>query len=116
MVIPTDAIIAVEKIRDYLLKPLDVDDKSRFLALGGYSREEHWELMRDIRDQLLPVEAEFLGSRHYGDFYSAKGILRGPNGTQLAVCTIWIANLLGEIRFVTLKPDKERYRNEIRTL
>lgn len=116
MIIPKDAIIAVEKVRDYLLKPLEVDDKSGFLAIAGYSREEYWELMKDIREHLLPADAEFLDERHYGDFYLARGILRGPNGASLAVRTIWIVNLLGEIRFVTLKPDKERYRNEIRTL
>ena len=59
MIIPKDAIIAEEKIRDYLLTTLDVDDKSSYLALAGYSRDEYWELLRDIREQLLPGEANF---------------------------------------------------------
>lgn len=40
MIIPKDAIIPIEKVRDYLLKPLEKGDKSRFLAIAGYSREE----------------------------------------------------------------------------
>jgi hypothetical protein len=35
MIIPKDAIIADEKVRDYLLKPLDEGDKSLFLNQAG---------------------------------------------------------------------------------
>ncbi|HZK76132.1 MAG TPA: hypothetical protein VFD13_04415 [Candidatus Kapabacteria bacterium] len=115
MIIPRDAIIPIEKVRDYLLKPLEVDDKSGFLALAGYSREDYWELIRDIREQLLPAEAEYQGNRGYGNIYAVRGILVGPNTIRLAVSAIWILNLSDEIRFVTLQPDKERYHNEIRT-
>ena len=116
MLIPKDAIIAVEKVRDYLLILREEDDKSQFLGLAGYSRNDYWELLRDIRDQLLPAEGEFDLDRGYGPIYSCKGLLRGPNGVILAVQTKWILNLSGEIRFVTLVPDVERYRNEIRAI
>ncbi|HET6399780.1 MAG TPA: hypothetical protein VFH95_00115 [Candidatus Kapabacteria bacterium] len=115
MIIPRDAIIAIEKVRDYLLKPLEVDDKSGFLALAGYSREDYWELIRDNREQLLPAEGEYQGNRGYGNIFAACGILVGPNTIRLAVSTVWILNLSGEIRFVTLQPDRERYYNGIRT-
>src|SRR5487761_1297010 len=105
MIIPKDAIIPVEKVRDYLLKPLEKGDKSRFLAIAGYSREEYWELLRDIREQLLPAEALFQDHRHNEDVYVLLGILHGPNGNRLAVRTVWVLNLFQEIRFVTLYPD-----------
>ena len=116
MLIPKDAIIAEEKIRDYLLVWQEVDDKSQFLALAGYSKEEYWELIRDIREQILPAEASFQYDRGYGPVFEHRGTLRGTNGVLLAIRTYWIRNLSDEIRFVTLVPDKERYRNEIRTL
>src|ERR1039458_10038082 len=64
MIIPSDAIIPAEKVKDYLLKPLEKDDKSRYLFQAGYTRENYWELIRDIQ-QLLPAEAEFQERRRY---------------------------------------------------
>jgi hypothetical protein len=104
MIIPADAIIAVEKVRDYLLKPQVKNDKSGFLHLAGYTRENYWELMRDIR-QLLPADASFQERRQYGEYYAVRGTIQGPNGRSLAVKTIWILDLEGNIRFVTLVPD-----------
>ena len=59
MIIPNDAIIAEEKVRDYLLRPLEEGDKSLFLNRAGYTQEEWWELLRDLREQILPAEARF---------------------------------------------------------
>jgi hypothetical protein len=92
MIIPVDAIILEEKIRDYLLKPLLVDDKSRFLIRAGYTREEFWELIRDIREQLLPGEGMVQERREQGYLYVLLGTLKGPNGRMLAVKTIWLQN------------------------
>jgi hypothetical protein len=116
MIIPKDATIAIERVRDYLLTPQEKGDKSGFLALAGYTRADYWELLRDLRDQLLPGDAEFQEHRHKEDIYVLRGILTGPNGERLAVRTVWVLNLLNEIRFVTLLPDKARYHDEIRTL
>src|SRR5438874_5901798 len=98
MIIPKDAIIAEEKIRDYLLKPLVKADKSRYLELGGYSRGEYWELLRDIRDHLLPGEGVYQHTNEYGDFYELDGFLTSPNGKRLGVKTIWIHEITGIIR------------------
>jgi hypothetical protein len=105
MIIPKDAIIADEKVRDYLLKPLDVDDKSGYLTLAGYTREDYWELLRDIREQLLPGEAEYQERNSFGDYYIVKGYLRGPNGRRLGVRTVWLHEVSERIRFLTLFPD-----------
>ncbi len=95
MIIPADAIILDQKIRDYLLKPLLVDDKSHFLTRAGYSREEYWELIRDIREQLLPGEGMLQERREQGNLYVLRGRLRGPNGRMLAVKTIWLQKWSG---------------------
>ena len=110
MIVPADAIILEEKVRDYLLKPLLVDDKSHFLILAGYSREEFWELIRDIREQLLPGEGMFQERREQGNLYILRGMLRGPNGRILSVITIWLQKWSGVWSFVTLFPDKKGAR------
>jgi hypothetical protein len=105
VIIPKTATIAIEKIRDYLLVPLDEDDKSGYLALAGYTRVDYWELLRDIREQLLPGEAEFQERNEYGEYYILVGRLTGPNGRILGVRTIWLHEISGDIRFLTLFPD-----------
>jgi hypothetical protein len=107
VIIPDDAIIREEKVRDYLLKPLFVDDKSHFLTRAGYTREEYWELIRDIRDQLLPGEGLFQERRDQGMVYVLRGTLRGPNGRDLSVKTIGLQKWSGAWSFVTLFPDKK---------
>jgi hypothetical protein len=106
MIIPKDAIIAEEKVRDYLLVPLDADDKSGYLALAGYTREEYWELLRDIRNQLLPAEAQFQYRNKFGDFFIVRGVLQGSNGKRLVVHSIWVLDVDNIVRFVTLRPGK----------
>ena len=113
MIIPADATIAVEKVRDYLLKPLDVDDKSGYLALAGYTREDYWELMRDIRSQLLPAEGTFQKSNQFGEYYIVPGRLHGPNGRRLSVNSIWLKDNDDPFKFVTLRPRKGLNRDEI---
>ena len=116
MIIPKDAIIAEAKIRDYLLVPLDLDDKSKYLSLGGYTREEYWELMRDIREQLLPGNAVFQRHDSFGEYYELEGQLRCPNGQTLGVRTIWQRTNRGIIRFITLYPKRRRDYHEIRII
>jgi hypothetical protein len=105
MLIPKGAIIAVEKVRDYLLVPQRKNDKLGYLTLGGYSREDSWELIRDIREQLLPAEGIFQRRDRFGDYYELSGRLQCPNGRSLGVNTIWIHDASGTIRFLTLFPD-----------
>jgi hypothetical protein len=105
MLIPKDAIIPEEKIRDYLLVPQKKSDKSQYLSLAGYSREEYWELLRDLREQVLPGESVFQQRNTFGDYYALHGRLTGPNGRRLGVVTIWLREMDGTIRFLTLFPD-----------
>ncbi len=108
MLIPNNAIIEEGKIRDYLLKQLNVGDKSRYLRLAGYTIEDYWELIRDIRDQLLPCEGVFRRRDKFGDIFLSAGVLEGPNGKNLPVTSIWQMDASGVFRFITMRPRKKK--------
>ena len=108
MIIPKNAIIADEKVRDYLLKPLEEGDKSLFLNGAGYTRAKWWELQRDLRDQILPAEGILQRHTRFGARYVVKSILRGPNGHALPIRTFWENNRIQGWKFITLIPDPSR--------
>ncbi|MEO1094312.1 MAG: DUF6883 domain-containing protein [Cyanobacteria bacterium J06638_28] len=100
-----DAIIAEEKLTQYLLIPLPKDDKSKFLQRAGYLRANWHQLERDLRSQVLTQPAEFVESNRFGAKYRIRARLEGINGLRLSVVTIWMVT--GDVtRFVTLVPDK----------
>jgi hypothetical protein len=107
VVIPANAVIAVEKVRDYLLKPHLKDDKAKYLAQAGYTRAEYKRLAHDLRNQLLPGEAIFQDRNRYGERYILDGVLKGPNGVMLPIRTIWEKHRVIGWKFITLFPDKE---------
>ena len=105
MLLPADTTIKVEKLTQYLLIPLPVDDKSKFLAKAGYTLENWQRLQQDLRTQVLSQPAELRETTQYGDKYFIRARLIGPNQVQLKVLTVWMVTEL-EARFVTLVPDK----------
>ena len=107
MKLPRDSEIARVKVTHYLLKLRDEDDKSQFLALGGYTLAHADKLLENLRG-LLAGEAEFVQSTEYGDKYRIHGTLTGPNGRTLRVASIWMTEeATGRTKFVTLYPDKD---------
>jgi hypothetical protein len=88
--LPTTTIILRRKASEYLLQKRRDDDKSGFLAQAGYTADHADRLLRDIREQLLPLDAEFHGATEYGLKYRIRGTLTGPNGRALRVLTIWM--------------------------
>lgn len=109
MRLPADTAIAEDKLARYLLLPQARGDKSAFLARVGYTLENADQLLRDLRTQILPLEAVALESNKFGRYYEIRGTLTGPNGLMLAVRTIWMTEYLsGATKFVTLIPDKRR--------
>lgn len=107
MRLPTDARIAPEKLSDYLLRVRDDHDKSGLLALAGYRASEAGRLEKDIREQLLPLEAVAAGEDRYGWRYIIRGTLTGPNGRSLAVLSVWMQEkATGVTKFITLYSDK----------
>jgi hypothetical protein len=56
--LPIDTTIAPRKVEDYLLHFRLENDKSAFLALAGYTSGHTERLLADLREQILPLEAE----------------------------------------------------------
>ena len=108
MRIPADAIIPEEKLTRYLLILRARDDKSKFLAQGGFTQQNPEDLLTAIRLLAESAEAVEDGANEYGQFYRVEGNLQSPNGRNLAVVIIWIRWYIdGSFHFVTLKPQKE---------
>jgi uncharacterized protein DUF6883 len=108
MMLPRDTVIALEKLTRYLLIPQTRGDKSDYLARAGYSLDNDAVLLRDLRAQILPLEALPLENNEFGQFYEIAGTLRGPNEVELKVRTIWMREqLTGVTKFITLIPDTE---------
>ena len=108
MIIPKSARIPDEKIRDYLLRYQEKSDKSKFLALAGYTLSDYKLLIEDIREQFLPGEAVLQELTEDGELYRLRGTLTGPNGKQLQIRTVWLVEDEEGPRFITLVPDKIR--------
>ena len=109
MKLPPDGEIPLPKLLRYLLVPLTRADKSKFLARAGYTSANPSTLIADIRSQILPCDATPAGTTEFGSFFEIRAALRGPNGVSLRVKTIWIReHLRGNVRFVTLLPDKSK--------
>ena len=107
MKLPPNTVIAPRKITQYLLRLRIEDDKSEFLALAGYTKDNADRLLSDLRTQLLPLDAELFDQTEYGPKYRIRGTLTGPNGRVLRVLTIWMKeDATGETKFVTLMPQK----------
>jgi hypothetical protein len=105
MRLPADAIISVQRLRDYLLSLQPRGDKSRFLGEAGYTMADPELLRHDLREQVLPLDATPLPPRGYGDMYELRAILRGPNGVGLPVRTIWMRErATGRVKLITLVP------------
>jgi hypothetical protein len=107
MKLPANSLIAGEKITHYLLVPLARGDKSAFLARAGYTLDNPQQLLADLRNQILPLDAAAAGNNKFGEYFEIRGVLRGPNALELRVRTIWMTeHLSGRTKFVTLFPDK----------
>jgi hypothetical protein len=106
--LPADALIAPEKLVNYLLVKQARGDKSAFLASAGYSAANSQQLSRDLRDQVLTQDAIPLQSTKFGHFYEIRALLTGPNGTKLRIRSIWMKeHLSGVTKLITLVPDKK---------
>lgn len=107
MKLPDDTLIAPEKLTQYLLVLKKRNDKSKWLAQAGYTLENWQELERDLRLQILSLEANLTEGTQYGQMFEIRGDLTGPNDRTLAVVTIWmIEATTGITKFITIYPDK----------
>lgn len=102
-----EAIIAPEKLRDYLLSSEHPagGHKSAFFDGLGYTRED-WEVLeRALRDQHLALDAEEEETTEWGRMFVITAPLMGPRGRQAGVRSVWIIRREEEApRFVTAYP------------
>jgi hypothetical protein len=105
ILLPNNSVISEEKLTKYLLIPLLKDDKSKFLATAGYTLAKWKILEQDIRTQILTQPAEMIEVSKYGQKYSIRGNLKGVNGVELKILTIWMVSE-DTAKFVTLVPDR----------
>lgn len=109
MKLPAGTVISEDKLVRYLLVPQLRGDKSSFLRQAGYELGNSAHLLRDLRDQILPLDAMPLERNQFGQYYEIRGALSGPNGIILSVRTIWMTeHLSGITKFITLIPDSRR--------
>jgi hypothetical protein len=109
MILPTNAAIAKEKLTKYLLVLLPKDDKSQFLHKAGYTLENWQQLEIDLRVQILTKPARFVETTIYGNKYRIDAILKGVNGVELEVTTIWMLTNQ-QAKFITLVPKRSSDR------
>ena len=108
MKLPSTAIIAEDKIKEYLLSSRKRNDKSKWLAEAGYTLENWQRLENDIRTQILSLDAVYTEETKYGQMYEIKGMLTGPSGKTLSVCSIWMNEYETRlIKFITMFPEKK---------
>ena len=94
------------KILKYLLKPLSRGDKSRFLASGGFNKLTVNVLEAEILRLAREGSATRVREHRFGKNVEIQGTLKGPNGKELPVKTVWLVpKLRSPARFVTLIPD-----------
>jgi hypothetical protein len=106
MRLPPDTTIAADKLTMYLLAHRTRNDKSRWLAQAGYSLRNWQQLERDLRQQILPREAELDETNQYGHVYRIKAELVGPNGIVLRAITIWMTeHETGQTKLITMYPQ-----------
>jgi hypothetical protein len=106
--LPTDAVIAPEKLTKYLLVRQARGDKSAFLAEAGYTTANPDQLLRDLRRQVLSKQAMQIGTTKFGELYEIRALLTGPTGTPLRIRSIWMReHLSGITKFITLVPDRK---------
>ena len=101
------AIISPEKLRDYLLSAAHPIGryKSTFFRSLGYSQDQ-WQALEQGLRATLSNEAQLSSGTEYGQKFTVRGVLSGPNGRAAAIVSVWII-LTGETapRFVTAYPE-----------
>ena len=81
------------------------NDKSQFLAQAGFNLDNWQELEAAIHQLNLFAEAFPDRTNEYGTFYIVSGKIKGINGIDLSVVTVWLLRKNdGQFQFITLKP------------
>ena len=105
------AEIDSEKLLGYLLSPTHPVGKfkARFFAVLGYSADEWQTFEADLRIQHLSQDAEPGEVTPYGQPYTIRAILKGPNGESALVTSVWFVRPFTPApHFVTAYPGDDK--------
>jgi len=101
------AIIAVEKLTDYLLNTSHKRGaaKARLLLSVGYRPDAPRLLERDLRAQHLSLDATETSENAYGVVYEIDGPIVTPSGKTVRFRSIWQIDAGTNLpRFITMYP------------
>lgn len=101
------AVVDERKVRDYLLSrshPIG-RFKASFFARAGFEAENWRDLASQLRELAMRGDATRGEVSEYGVKYMISGILKGPQGLNLEVTTVWLVPTKGGApRLVTVYP------------
>ena len=104
------AVIAPEKVRDYLLNLEHPDGGSK--AVWFHSLGYSWEQWQLLADDLLAIARESdefdTETTQFGMKYKASGSVGRPNYRPGRVMTVWIVEDDDPPRLVTAYPDEDK--------
>jgi hypothetical protein len=106
--IPPGSPIGRDKLTQYLLTPRAKDDKSQYLARGGFDQSNPDALEAAIHRAIEHTEATVDRANEHGTYYNVRCELDGPGGRKLPVVLIWLRRLDGVHSFITLVPARAR--------
>ena len=98
--------IAPEKLTRYLLIKRPRGDKSGYLATAGFTSANPDALMAALLALAAQGDAKETETDKFGTRYRLEGVLKGPNGKDLPVVTIWMRKTDERNYFITLMPRK----------
>jgi hypothetical protein len=102
------AVIAREKLRDYLLNPMHRrgGPKARLLISLGYHAEECDQLEQDLRSQHLTNEVTAVSQSEYGVRFEIVATIVTPSGAPYDFRSVWQIDEGSDVpRLITLYPS-----------
>lgn len=104
-----NAVIARNKLKNYILNPTKDEDKARFFKSLGYNMQNYEHLERDIRAKLATNKALKYQTSSDGSVGFQVNMYIGINKKSF-VTTAWKIDKGDKVpRFITAYPNKSKY-------
>lgn len=103
-----NAVIAPEKLRDYLLNPTHKKGgtKARLLLSLGYFADDWQRLEADLRAEHLGADVLGESENDYGKCYEIVAPLTGPTGRAIPFRSVWQMDTGTDYsRLITMYPE-----------
>jgi len=114
MKLPEDTLISSDKLTQYLLAFKKRNDKLQWLSQAGYALDNWQTLEKDLREQILTIDATPAEKTKYGQLFEISGELLGPNGKSLE--EIMRFKLFGEVVLKKDIPEKSLKKGDVATI